>query len=573
MSTPGTSQGGPLLVADASGPLHTSFGDDETASRGPPSPKAISHTGSPPLHAGGAANTVVNVDAAFRTHIQDPSPAAAQHAVQPMQHMMPAVMPVQAVGQAQPALVPVVPSEAKWDEGAQPSREDTADATLATSCSPAAGADLTQSSPPHTTAGYGAGLANEQQWATGSMPMPGPQYAVRPGMQGAPGGAVLVSGGMQLGSGGMMAYPVNMGMHAGRIVQAPRVAAGSSGVYTIQATSLQGYMGVRPGGPAQQGHMPTPQYYVMPYAHPPRASMPAHAQPGPQQSPTPAVVSSPLPAASAPQPAPQRAADAVQGSTSPVAAEAGQPTANQIYAMDHNRQLLLRHQRMYSTTDPAAASRGSSTKATASPQQTFIPVAAHHLHRRIYVRPPEATGGASGGGNASPPAVSAQPATATQEVPAAAHPAPVPAMCPGEAVPTGPTATSGAASASAARSGSSSQTQLYATEYRQAGGAPGAPTAVPAHVPAIQGTAQHAQQIGGFQGPLFCMAPGQWQHGGRPVFTLQPYYVQPGGYLNGGGHMYASAPMQPQMQQPQTVANSEGMVAGSSISMKEEPAL
>lgn len=572
MSTPGTSQGGPLLVADASGPLRASFGDDETASRGPPSPRAVSHTGSPSLQANGGAATMINVDAAFRTHIKDPSPTTAQNMVPPGQHMMPDASPAPA-GQVQPepTIVPVASSAPQWPDGAPQLRDGAADATLATSSAPAqlqpaSGTEWTQSSTPQPTANYRVGLAPGQQWAVGSMPMPGPQYSVRPGsMPGARSGAVLVQTSMPPGSGGMMAYPVNMGMHAGRIMQVPHVAPGSNGVYTIQATSLQGYMGARP-----QGQMPTPQYYMMPYASPPRACMAANAHAGQQQPPAPTATLQP--AASAPQPSPHATADAPHANAVPGTVEAMPATASQIYAVDHNRQLLLRHQRMYSTADPAAASGSPSATATASPQQTFVPVAAHQLQGRIYVRPPEAVGGSAANGSSA--AASGQAAAAPQEAPAAPHAAQVPAMAPGVAVPHGAPTASGAASASAAPSGSSSQTQMYAADVRQAGGTPGAPSAAPAHAPAVQGAAQHPQQLSGFQGPVFCMAPGQWQHGGRPVFTLQPYYVQPGGYLNGGGHMYASAPMQlqPQMQHPQTVANNEGAAAGTSVSLKEEPA-
>ena len=581
MSTPGTSHGGPLLVADASGPLPTSFGDDETASRGPPSPKALSHTGSPPLHAtGGSAH--VNVNAAFRSHINDPPLSTGEHMLQPMQHMVPAVMPGQAAGQAgharaSPAATPLANGKSPWPEGAPQARDGAASATLASSSTPPLPrpGEWAQSSMPMPNTGYSMGMAPGQQWAVGSMPMNGQQFTMRPSVPGAPGGAVLVPASMPMGSSGMMAYPVNMGMHAGRLVQArppARMAAGN-GVYAIQAASLQGYMGMRPGVGAPQAHVATPQYYVMPYPqqqqHPRAACMPglAPAAPLPAAPHATSAAAAPPPVSSIPHAALPAAAEQPQGTAVLGTSEAPQATANQLYAMDHNRQLMLRHQRMYSTADPAAASGSPRAKATASAQRTFVPVPAHHLQGRIYVRPPDAAGG--GSGLASPAFTPEQPAAASQDGPVDVHNTSQAQPSGGGAPHTTSAAGSASISVSAAPSGSSSQTQLYAADYRQGGSGPGQLTA-PQLSPG-QGMAQHAQQLGGFQGPVLCMAPGQWQHGGRPLIALQPYYVQSGAYMNSAGHMYASAPMQPQMQGPRPAAGTKEGVLGGSVAMKEEP--
>eukprot|EP00892_Ulva_mutabilis_P007366 jgi/Ulvmu1/5000/UM021_0017.1 len=575
MSTPGTSQGGPLLVADASGPLPPSFGDDETASPSPPSPKAVSHTGPPDGSAPARAH--INVNAAFRSHINDPSPPPAHHTLQSMQHMLPGVMPVQP--QPSAAAVPAGAGKQEWRDGEAPARERGADVTLATSgasASPRPADRTQQSSMPIPPAGYSVGLPQGQQWAVGSMPMHTQQYAVRPGMGGAPGGTVLVPASMQAASnGGMMAYSVNMGMHAARLMQArpQRMAPGNNGVFALQATGLQGYVGMCPSSGAPQGHMPAPQYYVMQYPPQgtavPRACMPALASTAPQSNAPSAGAAAPASAASTPHAAHHGAAEPPQGSAAPGTPEAPQATANQMYAVDHNRQLMLRHQRMYNTSDPAAASGSPSAKAAMSAQRTFVPVAAHHLQGRIYVRPPEA--GSGGAMHASPTAAHEQLAAVPQEGTMDAHAesraqAAAPGAAPhGSAVAA---ATSASVSVSAAPSGSSSQSQLYATEYRQAGSAPSTMTA--AQLQQSQGTAQHAQQLGGFQGPVLCMAPGQWQHGGRPVFALQPYYVQPGTYMNNGGHVYASAPSQQHMHAQRGAAGTkEGALAGS-IALKEE---
>jgi hypothetical protein len=319
-------------------------------------------------------------------------------------------------------------------------------------------------------------------------------------------------------SGGMMALPLSM--HGSSAPYAMPVAGFQQLAHPARPARVQGsyYMtqampGMRLQRPSQMQHphMHMTPYYVMPYSAQARASMPGLAikTPVPPRQP-------PRPQAAASGSTTTNVSGALDStpSSTPSASCQRHPSAGLLYAVDHNQQLIMRHQRIYRAQDT-----GAEASQDPSPMvgQTLLPLATPpHLASQMYMSPQEVNAIAGQTAVADPGTPSAHP----QHLLAGSSAAVVQHL---QMPPT----------SSCNPSAASTQSNALYVDFRKAAGASQA-----AGIGAPDGQ-------GPFCGPVFRVAPGQWQHAGRPVYTLQPCYVQ-GGYVPGGAAMLPSGSRSPQ---------------------------
>lgn len=214
-----------------------------------------------------------------------------------------------------------------------------------------------------------------------------------------------------------------------------------------------------------------------------------------------------------------------------------QARPNQMYAVDHSQQMMLRHQQMYADAPDkgGVATAGTQQMMPAGRFQgapactTIVPLAAAHSHSHMYMAPQsDATGGSASGSQAP----SDQSRPRVHRTTHAAHARAIGGGC------SVSNHVQGSASASSSNpSAASSQSNAVYVDCRQGGVMPGGPQQQPASPAGVQ------QRQGQSRGPVFCVAQPQWQHAGRPVYTLQQLqhhsapvcYVQ-GGYMPGRKH-------------------------------------
>ena len=238
-----------------------------------------------------------------------------------------------------------------------------------------------------------------------------------------------------------------------------------------------------------------------------------------------------------------------------------QAAPNQMFSMDPSQQVVLRQQQMY----PSAASDKGGV-ATGGAQQLqmpagslqgapmgtqLVPVAAAHSH--MYISPQGDPGAAAQRAAAAPAEQGGAAGAAAARNQAAA--ASLAAASGGGTGMMGSQLQGSASACSSNPSATSSQSNAVYVDFRQGAVLPNSSSHQPASPAAAQQQRQQApQQPGQLRGPVFCVAP-QWQHAGRPVYTLQQlqHHSAPVCYVQGG---YMPRGSQPTMyQHPQTTGH------------------
>ena len=187
-----------------------------------------------------------------------------------------------------------------------------------------------------------------------------------------------------------------------------------------------------------------------------------------------------------------------------------QARPSQLFTVEHSQQVMLRYPQMYTPgSEKGAMSAAGSQQVPAggipgAPSgATLVPVAAARSHSHMFMSPQsDATGGVASGSQVP----SDQTAPRLQRT--------TNARTVGGGGVLSKQMQGSASVCSSNPSAASSQSNAVYVDFRQGAVMPGG-----AQQPASPAGAQQRQ--GQLRGPVFCVAQPQWQHAGRPVYTLQ----------------------------------------------------